>query len=558
LVGVAGDAYRMGYTALRWPLSLTVIMAAWLLYAPRVFALAKKYRFVSPIAPVHWRFRNRILTTTTAILALVPLYIYVIAQFVSIGDTTEGLTGGRISKIWGVIFCGAIVLIYEFLGGMRGVAYTDVLQGFCLIIGSFFMGIVAIYAHGGLIEAYDIIQHNWPEKTQVPDFEGKMHIFSFSILFLGYANYGSIMQRMFSPKDKKALTLSISILSFCPYFLHMIPIVVGLIHLSRSPDYPGFNNADQTFSVVIAEMVRSGDAFQYLTSCLMLTVSLAAIMSSIDSALLTISSIVSIDLIKPVIQLFKYEVEESKYLIFSKLLSLGMVVIIAPLSTFVKPDLSTLIVVQNNLVLQLVPPYFCALYRPNQHWVPTFLGLTLATIGVFLTELFGVKETIAPGLIMLFANILICVIGQFILKHYGYVATANRENAEGEFPADEPSSRYWVWIVMAIGIAALTPWYWTSGTQSSGIIGFPAWGFVCLLVGIGVTIFGVTMLAVFWKEPTSTIGPTTTIEYDDDFNIVGEASYLLVETKPGTIEPVQIPRNSHYGSMSYALRGQTV
>ncbi len=72
----------------------------------------------------------------------------------------------------------------------------------------------------------------------------------------------------------------------------MIPIVVGLIHLSRSPDYPGFNNADQTFSVVIAEMVRSGDAFQYLTSCtstspspplrshrslgLMLTVSLAA------------------------------------------------------------------------------------------------------------------------------------------------------------------------------------------------------------------------------------------------------------------------------------------
>lgn len=53
-------------------------------------------------------------------------------------------------------------------GGMRGVAYTDVIQGFILIIGCLCMIIIGFYAYGGLPAVYDLFLDHSPNIVAAP------------------------------------------------------------------------------------------------------------------------------------------------------------------------------------------------------------------------------------------------------------------------------------------------------------------------------------------------------------------------------------------------------
>jgi SSS family solute:Na+ symporter len=59
-------------------------------------------------------------------------------------------TNGEISRYGALFSSAAILLVLEFLGGLRGVAYTDVVQGIALLIGSVAIFIVQHQDLGGM------------------------------------------------------------------------------------------------------------------------------------------------------------------------------------------------------------------------------------------------------------------------------------------------------------------------------------------------------------------------------------------------------------------------
>lgn len=102
MVGIPGEAYKTGFTTIRWPLGISILtvwsttlffflnlQVGWILIAPRLYVLAKRYSWVSPVAAVSWRFQNKYLTGLATTVSLIPLYIYILAQFVSISTSTE-------------------------------------------------------------------------------------------------------------------------------------------------------------------------------------------------------------------------------------------------------------------------------------------------------------------------------------------------------------------------------------------------------------------------------------------------------------------------------------
>ena len=68
----------------------------------------------------------------------------------ALGTEVRTFTSGHISATTAVLVAAAILLVFDLLGGMRSVAYTDVLQGFILLVGSIIFLVIQRTSLGGL------------------------------------------------------------------------------------------------------------------------------------------------------------------------------------------------------------------------------------------------------------------------------------------------------------------------------------------------------------------------------------------------------------------------
>ena len=60
---------------------------------------------------------------------------FTLAQMRTLGTAFAGISQGRIPMWVGVIALAIVMLVYESLGGMRSVAWTDAIQGGILLVG---------------------------------------------------------------------------------------------------------------------------------------------------------------------------------------------------------------------------------------------------------------------------------------------------------------------------------------------------------------------------------------------------------------------------------------
>ena len=135
LLGVPAEAYREGFPALALVLAVMSIVAVYALFAPALNGLARRHGFITPGDFLRWRFRDPALLLVVNLVLIVTLTSYVLANLKAMGLLVEGATGGTVSFAAGVVVLSLVMAIYESLGGMRSVVWTDVLQGSILLAG---------------------------------------------------------------------------------------------------------------------------------------------------------------------------------------------------------------------------------------------------------------------------------------------------------------------------------------------------------------------------------------------------------------------------------------
>ena len=135
LFGYTGKTYRIGFEWTASVLFMFSIIVGYMLFAPRLVALARKEGFITPGDYITHRFRSSVLTLLSTVLMIYALGNYALAQLKAMGAAVEGITDGAIPGSYGIIGLAVIMVIYETLGGMRSVAWTDVMQGGVLLLG---------------------------------------------------------------------------------------------------------------------------------------------------------------------------------------------------------------------------------------------------------------------------------------------------------------------------------------------------------------------------------------------------------------------------------------
>ncbi|MCB0317232.1 MAG: sodium:solute symporter family protein [Bdellovibrionales bacterium] len=251
----------------------------------KIWKLGKAKNFITPgelLADFYQSKRVHIISALIGLLSLVP---YAVAQLVAIGKTFEALTAGTVNYQLGIIIVCVAMGLYLYYGGSRAVIWTDMIQGviFCsLLITS--AGLILYWA-GGWNNVTQNLLNNYPDKAIVSNSDVKyfeMFLLPLSFLFLPH-----IWQRLYMAKSAATLSKNIMIIPFVVSILFFSTWVIGTSGLVLFPN--GLADGDALLGAIFKTNAPYFGAF-------VLVAAFAAGMSTIDSQLLSSGAIITRDL----------------------------------------------------------------------------------------------------------------------------------------------------------------------------------------------------------------------------------------------------------------------
>jgi Na+/proline symporter len=354
--GFPGQTYRRGLSYIMSVTFMVGIVAGYTLFAPRLFSIARRYRFLTPTDFLNHRFNSRSLNYLSATIFSITLFNFLLAQLMAMGHAFSGLTHGRISFTWGVLGGAAVILIYELLGGMRAVAWTDVLQGSILLGGMLLVVVLLGLEVGTPAAVVRSIHQVSPEKLLISDWKVcAVWISNFLLLGLGGPLYPQAIQRIYAARRLSSLRRALASMALLPLIGTTSVIFVGAVGIMLFPQLDSLQ-ADQVTFKVLAQLVEIQPAAYYPVLVVMMAV-IAAVMSTADSCLLSLSSIVRKDFLTPAKKATEAPETPQQLNYLTPLISASVIGLAISLALLQPVTLWELLVLKFELLIQMSPAF---------------------------------------------------------------------------------------------------------------------------------------------------------------------------------------------------------
>ncbi len=291
--GASGAGYRDGLAFFPIMAFGTGFMALtfWII-GRRAWEWGQRHDLVTPAELVGQIYGGRALSGLFALVLVVFTVPYLALQPLAGGLVLQELFG--LPQWAGAGVVTLVIVFYTMRGGMKAVAWTDVFQGLLMVILMLAAMFVVASAEGGLSEAFGRVHQEHPELFSRPGGQGKYLPgvwFSYILLWF-YCDpmFPQLFQRFYSAKNPRGLARSALWYPGICTVVFALPIALGLLgHL----EFAGLSGkaADNILPLLATKV--GGDL---LGTCI-LAAGLAALMSTMDSQLLTLSSIFTRDIL---------------------------------------------------------------------------------------------------------------------------------------------------------------------------------------------------------------------------------------------------------------------
>jgi len=286
-MGAVGSNYRSGMSFMTammtwnilWPIMLLIV-------GSRLWVLSKKYNYITPSDMFADYYQSEPIRVIASVIGVVSLIPYLSIQLIGGGLAFEAATNGLVPYHIGALLMLVIMLVYGLIGGLRAVAWTDVIQGIFFLVTLFGLSIWAFAKGGGNI--FKAVAETRPELFSPGNWSYKF--------WLGFVlTWGlSILlphqiQRAFSSRNAKIIVKSSSILTVLSGWVQSVPVMI--IGIAGAFLLPGLTGSD-TDSVIVLLIAK----YAPLLASILVASAVAAGMSTLDSQLLSASSLVTRDI----------------------------------------------------------------------------------------------------------------------------------------------------------------------------------------------------------------------------------------------------------------------
>lgn len=398
--GYTGKTYRIGYAWVMAVHFMTAIIVCYLIFAPRLYRLSRRLHFITPTDFLAHRYGSSALNLLATMIMVVVLANFLLAQLMAMGRAMQGLAVNDPVQAYnyGVILLTTIMVIYGTLGGIRAVAWTDAIQGAVLMTGFIILLFILHRMYGSVSEATQVIHTSTDALTRAkvaPPDANRLREWLSYILLVGLAGslYPQAIQRIFAARNARVLRHSLALMAFIPLMTTLIAVFAGIYAIAYFPGLQGAAS-DQILTRMLAEVQLHSLPGYWLVVVLFAAV-LSAMMSTADSALLSISSMLSKDIYGVFIHRRAGQAVLTRV---GKLSSWVLVIFLVWLAIYLRDKASLIQLLDRkfDLMIQLVPAFMLGIHWQGLKPGPVLTGI-VAGIIVALLLAYGDITAVVDG-----------------------------------------------------------------------------------------------------------------------------------------------------------------
>jgi SSS family solute:Na+ symporter len=281
MVGLVGLSFKTGIGSLIFEISYlfgTIILLT--VYGKKIWKLGREKGFISPMELFTHRYGS-LSGSIAAIIGVIALIPYTSSQVIGLAIIFQSFGGFRF--IVGISFAAVIIALWAFIGGLRGVAITDAIQGVFMIIAAL-AGLIWARGRFGGFETLRFPNEFWTT-TRFIDFTLPWFFFALTS--------PQVMQRLFIPKSKRSFNSMILYFGVFGLFYTLMVTFIGFSarYGAGFGLFPAVTGRDE----VILELLRLMGA--WLSLPIALSIVFASV-STANSIILTLSSMIVRDVFR--------------------------------------------------------------------------------------------------------------------------------------------------------------------------------------------------------------------------------------------------------------------
>ena len=259
MFGMSSLGYRTGFGSL-FVLSVNLVPlgALWYYMHRKTFILGRARGWMSMGMPFGERYGNsmRAVIPIVVLLASIP---YLVAQVQGIGVMVEAISNKAIPYHVGMFFVPVFISMYLIMGGMKGAAWVNTVQGVFFSIMVFVLFFAVMAKNGGFAPTMEMVHEAHPHLFELGAKGGKLWsypmVFGFAAaMCLGCVCFPQPYMHAYSSrtaKGFKAMVLSFG--GICLIIITM-PTLVGIASTVIVPGLKGVE-ADKVYGIVASRVL---------------------------------------------------------------------------------------------------------------------------------------------------------------------------------------------------------------------------------------------------------------------------------------------------------------
>jgi SSS family solute:Na+ symporter len=292
MVGLAGLTYRFGVGALGFELTYLAGLVLVVFFGPRFWLVGRRFDYLTHAQLMADRYQSRMVGIVATLLCLIFLIPYAAIQLMGIGYMLSVISEGTISLTVAMVVAAILSVVWANIAGLRSVAWTDALQaGIMLISALVILGFVVYRGFGGFGPFIGRLD------AEVPQLLAGAGMFRFNVyfglalpwMFFSLSN-PQVTQRLFVPRSVTAFKQMIGGFLIFGFIYTLASVLWGFSARLLIPDL-------QSADLATPSLLSLAIVPRLLVLIVMVGI-LAAAISTIDSILLSLSSMCSRDLVK--------------------------------------------------------------------------------------------------------------------------------------------------------------------------------------------------------------------------------------------------------------------
>ncbi|MDP6634855.1 MAG: sodium:solute symporter family protein [Phycisphaerae bacterium] len=252
MLGISGMGYRMGFGAL-FVLTVNLIPLGFLWYFMhrKTFLVGRARKWMSMGAPFGERYGTA-MRTIIPVIVLVASIPYLVAQMRGIGLMIHGMSDREIPYEVGLFFAPAFVALYLILGGMKGAAWVNTVQGVFFTVMVFILFFAVMNVNGGFAETMDKVLGEHPDAFILGAKGGKLWsypmIFGFAAaMCLGSVCFPQPYMHAYSSNSAKGFKVMIFVFGGICVVVISMTIMIGIAGKLLHPDLLTKADSDQIY-----------------------------------------------------------------------------------------------------------------------------------------------------------------------------------------------------------------------------------------------------------------------------------------------------------------------